>query len=247
MLVRRGDETLDDLGVDVLEAVGRLVQIVERSTASGTRWADGWTPVRRKRCSGCRSIDRERLGRDVVGRAGAESDDDDVACSRSRRRSDQPSGTMPSGRVERAVPRVDVDRRGLAGEVEPDLRRRQDPGPIRRRQIVERPEHGSRGSRTATRPGRPGRRSRRRARPRRTRGCTGRRSRRSVAHGRLPPFSAVESIENSAATVGEVVAGVEAIEHLVRRRPRPRRGREPGRRCSTAGTELVARPDLVVD
>ena len=36
-----GDEPLDDRGVDVVEAVGRLVEVVERRRASGTRSALG--------------------------------------------------------------------------------------------------------------------------------------------------------------------------------------------------------------
>ena len=37
----RGDEPVDDLGVDVLEPIGRLVDVVEASWPSPTRWALG--------------------------------------------------------------------------------------------------------------------------------------------------------------------------------------------------------------
>ena len=47
-----GDEPIGDLGVDVGERVGALVEVVERRRRADERRDDGWRAVRRKRCGG---------------------------------------------------------------------------------------------------------------------------------------------------------------------------------------------------
>ena len=110
-----GDQPVGDLDVDVVERVGRLVQVVERRRA-GTSDADGCATGAQE--PGRDPLDRrERLDRHVVGAAGPEPDDDDAAGHRGAHPAGQPvtsvaAVTAAGASAERQHRSADRDRTG---------------------------------------------------------------------------------------------------------------------------------------